>query len=122
MVQIEGGEVRNASLFSSAQSLFYRLRLEGQLAAAAKSDSRMRDELKKVGSDLKACDEERRKLLSNTKKLKDDVQSISKKRDTLSRMVNELDKEETGLQLDKDDKVKDMVIQVESLQGVLVGY
>lgn len=113
--KLKGEETRSASLMASSKSLFYRLRLEDQLVVAAKSDSRMRNELKRSRANLKASKEEKKKLFDSNKKLKNDIQSNAKKIDALSRMVNELDKEKTRLQLDHDAKVNELVTRVDSL-------
>lgn len=110
--KFKGEETKCASLMASAQILFYRLRLEDQLAAAAKNDSRMRDELRKSKANFKVSEEEKKKLSNSSKKLKNVIQLVAKERDTLSRMVHELDKEKIGLQLDRAAKVKELVTQV----------
>lgn len=120
--RLKGSETANASLQASAQSLFYRLRLEDQLAVAASGDARLREELRKAKVDLKSSEEERKKLTESNKKLKNEVASLSKNKETLSKVIADQDAEKERLVADQAVKMKELQTQVDGLQAAKKGY
>lgn len=110
------------SLTSIAQSLFYRLRLEDQLAQAASGDSKLKEELRRCKAGWKTSEEENKKLAEANKKLKSKVIAVSRERDTFSKTVSELDKEKGQLEIERSARVRELTQKIESYQEALTGY
>lgn len=118
----KSSDVARSMLYLDGESFFHQLRLGGQLAAATRGDVRPREEMKKVKTDLEASDKERHGLLEANKKLKGEVASLTKEKETLSRLASSQDKEKEGLVASHAAREASLKAKLESLQGTLDKY
>lgn len=78
--------------------------------------------MKKVKTDLEASDKERQGLLEANNKLKGEVVSLTKEKETLSRLASSQDKEKEGLVASHAAREASLKAKLESLQGTLDKY
>lgn len=88
---MKGEETTRASLLFSAQSLFYNLMLEDQIAQTANGNFKPREELGRCKAGWKASEEEKKKFVEVNKKIKGDLAAVSRERYTFSKSIVELD-------------------------------